>query len=114
MIRPIAETRRFPRASCQHSALVRLLGDRRSEEFARTQVLGLGGCQLVAEDGLGDGSEMELLIALGGRVVKTDARVVYQRRRSDQRHEIGVEFLQLTPADRDLIGWAVALARSEA
>lgn len=111
MDRPV-KTRRFPRAACQHSALVRVAGDRRAEEFARTQVLGLGGCELLAEDGLGSGAQMELLIALGGRVVKTDARVVYERRRSDQRHEIGVEFLHLAPADRDLIGWAVELARS--
>lgn len=112
MDRPFSKTRRFPRAACQHSALLRLTGDRRGEEFARTQILGLGGCQLVAEDGLGSGSRMELLIALGGRVVKTDARVVYERRRADARHEIGVEFLRLAPADRDLIGWAVELARS--
>jgi c-di-GMP-binding flagellar brake protein YcgR len=106
-------TRRFPRAACQHSALVRLVGDRRAEEFARTQILGIGGCLLVAEDGLGSGARMELLIALGGRVVKTDARVVYERRRSDERHEIGVEFLRIAPADRDLIGWAVALAAGD-
>jgi len=113
MPRSLAETRRFPRASCQHSALVRLVGDRRSEEFARTQVLGVGGCLLLAEDALGSGARMELLIALGGRVVKADARVVYEQRRSDQRHEIGIEFLRLAPADRDLIGVAVSLARGD-
>ncbi len=112
MDRSFAKTRRYPRAACRHSALVRLTGERRAEEFARTQVLGLGGCQLLAEDGLGYGARMELLIALGGRVVKTDARVVYERRLSDERHEIGVEFLRVAPADRDLIGWAVELARS--
>src|SRR5436305_5911502 len=103
MDRSFVKTRRFPRAACQHSALVRLVGDRRAEEFARTQMLGLGGCQLVAEDGLGSGARMELLIALGGRVVKTDARVVYERRLADERHEIGVEFLRLAPSDRALI-----------
>ncbi len=114
MDRIFHKPRRYPRAACQHSALLKVMGNGRSEEFARTQILGLGGCQLVAEDGLGSGSQMELLIALGGRVVKTDARVVYERRRSDLRHEIGVEFLHLAPADRDLIGWAVELARSDA
>jgi len=92
--------RRFPRAEAVHAVMVRLLGVKAFEEFARTRVIGPGGCMFVSEESLGFGSLMELSIALRGRVVKTDSRVVYEIRKSPTEHQVGVEFLRIAPADR--------------
>jgi hypothetical protein len=100
--------RRFPRARSEHSALVRLLGGEPFEEFARTRVVGLGGCMFLSEAPLGFGSLLEVMIALEGRVVRADARVVYEIPRHDLRHEVGVEFLRLSSDDRALLASLVA------
>jgi hypothetical protein len=95
--------RRFPRVPAVHAVMVRLLGVKAFEEFARTRVLGPGGCMFVSEESLGYGSLMELSIALRGRVVKTDSRVVYEIQKSATEHQVGVEFLRITSADRAYI-----------
>jgi hypothetical protein len=92
--------RRFPRVPAEHAVMVRLLGVRPFEEFARTRIIGPGGCMFVSEESLGFGSLMELSIAVQGRVLKTDGRVVYEIRKSPTEHQVGVEFLRITPADR--------------
>lgn len=94
------KNRRFPRVNAEHAVMVRLLGTQRFEEFARTRILGPGGCMFVSEESLGFGSLMELSIALQGRVLKTDSRVVYEIRKSPTEHQVGVEFLRISPADR--------------
>ena len=115
---PPRPSRRFPRVHSEHSALVRLLGGQPSsaiEEFARTRVVGLGGCMFLSEQPLGFGSLLEVLIAMEGRVLRTDARVVYEIPREDLRHEVGVEFLRVSPGDRvlleDLVARKVATER---
>jgi c-di-GMP-binding flagellar brake protein YcgR len=95
-----AKPRRFPRVKAEHAVMVRLLGTQRFEEFARTRILGPGGCMFVSEESLGFGSLMELSIALQGRVLKTDSRVVYEIRKSPTEHQVGVEFLRIAPGDR--------------
>lgn len=97
------KTRRFPRVQATHAVMLRLLGTSVFEEFARTRVIGPGGCMFVSEESLGFGSLMELSIALRGRVVKTDSRVVYEIRRSDTEHQVGVEFLRISSADRTFL-----------
>ena len=92
--------RKFPRVPAEHAVMVRLLGVRPFEEFARTRVIGAGGCMFVSEESLGFGSLMELSIAVQGRVLKTDGRVVYEIRKSPTEHQVGVEFLRIAPADR--------------
>ncbi|HSK76354.1 MAG TPA: PilZ domain-containing protein [Thermoanaerobaculia bacterium] len=95
-----AKSRRFTRVKAEHAVMVRLLGTQRFEEFARTRILGPGGCMFVSEESLGFGSLMELSIALQGRVLKTDSRVVYEISKSPTEHQVGVEFLRIAPADR--------------
>lgn len=103
--------RRFPRATAEHAVMVRLLGVKAFEEFARTRVIGPGGCMFVSEESLGFGSLMELSIALRGRVVKTDSRVVYEIRKSPTEHQVGVEFLRISPADRTFLETLVVTRR---
>jgi hypothetical protein len=93
--------RRFPRVSYEKAALVRTIGaDRPFEEFAKTRVLGAGGCMFVSRESLGFSTLMELLITCRGRVIKTDSRVVYEIRRGPGEYEVGVEFLRISPTDR--------------
>ena len=92
--------RRFPRVQAEHAVMVRLLGVQPFEEFARTRIIGPGGCMFVSEESLGYGSLMELSIAVQGRVLKTDSRVVYEIRKSPTEHQVGVEFLRISPGDR--------------
>jgi len=104
--------RRFPRVEAMHAVMVRLLGVKAFEEFARTRVIGPGGCMFVSEESLGFGSLMELSIALRGRVVKTDSRVVYEIRKSPTEHQVGVEFLRISPKDRAFIESVIVQRRS--
>lgn len=94
-----SSTRRFPRVQAQHVCMVRLLGVQPFEEFARTREIGPGGCMFVSEESLGYGSLMELSISLQGRVLKTDGRVVYEISKSSTEHQVGVEFLRISPGD---------------
>ena len=108
-MQPQIKPRRFPRVQARHAVMVRLLGPSTFEEFARTRVIGPGGCMFVSEESLGFGSLMELSIALRGRVVKTDSRVVYEIRRSETEHQVGVEFLRISPGDRAYLETLVAM-----
>ncbi|HZF13547.1 MAG TPA: PilZ domain-containing protein, partial [Thermoanaerobaculia bacterium] len=83
--------------------MVRLLGGPRFEGFAKTRVIGLGGCMFVNRESLGYGSLMELLIAVQGRVIRADARVAYEIPKGEKEHQVGVEFLRLHPSDRALL-----------
>jgi hypothetical protein len=102
--------RRFPRVPAEHSILVRLLGGPRFEGFARTRTIGLGGCMFVIPESLGYGSLIELLIAVDGRVLKTDARVAYEIRKGRSQHQVGVEFLRVAPGDRAVLDGLIAAA----
>ena len=107
-MQPSPKLRRFPRVQAEHAVMVRLLGTKAFEEFARTRVIGPGGCMFVSEESLGFGSLMELSIALRGRVVKTDCRVVYEIRKTPSEHQVGVEFLRISPTDRAFLESFVA------
>jgi c-di-GMP-binding flagellar brake protein YcgR len=107
-MQPRPKIRRFPRVSAVHAVMVRLLGVKAFEEFARTRVIGPGGCMFVSEESLGFGSLMELSIALRGRVVKTDSRVVYEIQKGPTEHQVGVEFLRISSADRTFLESFVA------
>lgn len=92
--------RRFPRVLSEHAVLLRLLGGNPFEEFARTKVISPGGCMIVSRESLGYSTLMELLIAVKRRVIKTDARVAWEVRKTDSDYQVGVEFLRISPADR--------------
>lgn len=100
--------RKFPRVPAEHAVMVRLLGGPSFEGFAKTRVIGLGGCMFVNRESLGYGSLMELLIAIEGRVIRADARVAYEIPKGEREHQVGVEFLRLHPNDRTLLSSLIA------
>jgi hypothetical protein len=91
--------RRFPRIDSQNVVLVRDGEAADAERLAKTRALGLGGCSFVTDRPPAIGAFVELLLSLGGRVVKTRSRVIYEVASGDRR-EIGVEFLEIDPDDR--------------
>lgn len=104
---PFRHERRFPRIRVDRPALVRLVDPEPHqapyEDFARTRVLGAGGCMFESSEPLGFGSLAELLISIEGRVVKADSRVVWEASGQAGRHRVGVEFLRISSEDRALI-----------
>ena len=105
--------RRFPRIPAEHAVMVRLLGGPRFEGFAKTRVIGLGGCMFVNRESLGYGSLMELLISVEGRVIRADARVAYEIPKGNREHQVGVEFLRLHPTDRELLSSLIARSQAD-
>lgn len=95
--------RRFPRIPSENAVLVKKLGPADMEGFAKTRVVGLGGCMFVSDEPLGVDAYLDLLISVRGRVVKTRGRVVYEIPREGDEVEVGVEFLEISPHDRDII-----------
>lgn len=96
--------RRFPRARVDRAALVRLVdpypGQYPREDFAKARVLGAGGCMVESSFPLGYGALTDVSIALGDRVIRADARVVWELERAPGRHEVGVEFVRISHDDR--------------
>ncbi len=95
--------RRFPRISSQHAVLVKKLGPKAVEEITRTKVVGLGGCMFVSDESVGVGAAVELLMAVRGEALRALSRVVWERSRESGGWEIGVEFLEISDAHRELI-----------
>jgi PilZ domain len=99
---PEQSRRRFPRVSAEHVVLARKSGADEVEEFGKMQSLGLGGCMFVSAEPFGEGSVVDLMVSIGSRVVPLKARVAYELAEGD-RWEVGVEFLQVQPADAEFL-----------
>lgn len=97
------EKRRFPRVPSENAVLMRKLGGDAEEALVKTRVVGLGGCMFVSQEAVEAGSSVELLISVGGRVVKTQARVAWENPRPQGGYEVGVEFLSVAPKDRHVL-----------
>ena len=98
-----ATKRRFPRIPSENAVLVKKTGPEESEGFAKTQVVGGGGCMFLSDESIGVGSRVELLISVHGRVIRARARVVYEIPRDDGQREVGVEFTDIGADDRGVI-----------
>ena len=97
------EKRRFPRIPAEHAVLVKNLGPGELEEFAKTKVMGLGGCMFVSDGPIGVDLPIELLISVRGQVVKAQGRVVWETPTGANRWEVGVEFVSISPADLQVL-----------
>ena len=100
--------RRFPRIPSQLPVRLRILGERRPEALTRTQIISAGGCMLVCNHSIGFGSLMAVTIACDGKMLHADCRVAWEKRKSPAEHEVGIEFLRITPRDRAVLEQLVA------
>lgn len=99
----IAEQRRFPRIPSENTVLVKSAGDGAEEGFAKTTVMGLGGCSFVTDTPLQAEERVEVYIAVHGKVVVALGRVAWTAERPDGKREAGVEFLEITEEDRRVV-----------
>ena len=97
------DARRFPRINSENVVLVKKVASDSAEGFVKTRVLGVGGCMFVCDEPIGVGSQVELLISVVCRVVRAVGRVVYEIPRAPRSIEVGIEFLELADADREVI-----------
>lgn len=97
------QRRRYPRIPSENAVLVTRVGPEEIEAFATTKVVGLGGCMFVSDKSLGEQTPLRLIISVGRRTIKTLGRVAYEVPRDDGRVEVGVEFLNLDPADHTVL-----------
>ncbi len=95
--------RKFPRIPAENLALVKRLSPGASEGFARTSVLGMGGCALSSDEAYAPGDGVEILISVHGRILRAFGKIVYERDRGDGLRDAGVEFLWLSGEDRDVL-----------
>lgn len=100
--------RRFPRVSSEMPVRLRILGERRPEALTRTRIISPGGCMLVSERSIGFGSLMEVTISCEGQMLRADGRVAWEKRKNAGEHEVGIEFLRITPRDRAVLEQVVA------
>jgi hypothetical protein len=98
-----AQKRRFPRIPTENAVLVRKLSEGPQEGFGTMRTVGMGGCMFVHDASLGPGSILELLISIKSWVVKATGRVVYELPKADSEIEVGVEFLDISSADRAIL-----------
>lgn len=95
--------RRFPRIESENAVLVRRKRDRGPGQVLTTRVVGLGGCMFVHDGPLGVGVGLELSILIGLKLAKLAGRVVYQDPQRDSTYHIGVEFVDPSPKDLDIL-----------
>ncbi len=95
--------RRFPRIPSENAVLIKKLGFEELEGFAKTRVVGLGGCMFVSDEPFGVDAYLDLLISVRGRVVKTRGRVAYEIDKGGGEWEVGGEFLDISPPDRTIL-----------
>jgi hypothetical protein len=105
-------TRQFPRIPAQTSVLLRKLGGPVKGALSTTRVVGLGGCSFIHHESEGVGSTLFLSILMGHDLAEAKARVVYENRLAEGQYEIGVEFLEIQPGDREKLEQLVAPAAS--
>lgn len=98
-----AEQRRFPRIPSENTVLVKKAGDGAEEGFAKTTVMGLGGCSFVTDTPLAAEERVEVYIAVSGKVVVALGRVVWTSDRPGDQRDVGIEFLEITDEDRRVV-----------
>jgi hypothetical protein len=103
MVEEQPQKRRFPRIPAENAVLVRKIGEEPLEGFATMRTVGLGGCMFTHDAALGSGTVLEMLISIKSWVVKATGRVVYELPKSGAEVEVGVEFLDISAADRAIL-----------
>ena len=100
----IVTRRRFPRIEAQDAVHLRRIGPEVMETCGKTRQIGLGGCTFVNCEPIGRGSAVDLLISVKPhRVIQAVGRVVYEKPIQQDRFEVGVEFLSISPSDRAVL-----------
>ncbi len=95
--------RRFPRIKPEFPVLLKEINPEGTDTFARTKSLGIGGCAVLSDESMGQGSMVKVIVNAHGDTFQAVGRVVYELRGDTMEYEIGIEFLSLTPGDTKVI-----------
>lgn len=105
--------RRFPRVPAETSVLVRLAKEPEMGAFAKTKVVGMGGCLFTHDKAIAPGTSIWVAIALRDRILEIPSRTVYSNERPDGDFDIGVEFLLMSANDKVLLAELLQRAGSD-
>ncbi len=95
--------RKYPRVPSKNTILVKKLGSEEVEGFAKTEVMGLGGCLFLSDESFGIGTYCDILISVEHNVVKAMGKVVYEEVDKEGRLHVGAEFINISETDRHLL-----------
>ncbi len=95
--------RRYPRVPSENTILLKKLGPSDVEIFAKTKVVGLGGCMFLSKESYGVGSYFDILISVKNSVAKAMCKVVYEIEQPDGNIQVGCEFININESDRKLL-----------
>lgn len=101
-----APTRRFPRMCAECAVAYRLCsaaGPEGDPQLATTRSVGLGGLMFESGHPIERGVPLLLEVVLEECTVRAAAQVVYADRREDGRWNVGVQFTEISEADRDAL-----------
>ena len=92
--------RRFPRIRAEHPVHVNKLSSEPYEASSKTATIGMGGCMFYAEESIGPGALVDLLISVRPQeVIEARGRVAYEKAQGDESFEVGVEFFSISDND---------------
>lgn len=94
------DRRRSPRVESIHLVTFEAEGAASAVEVGRTLDVSAVGARVETPTAVPVGQDLHLDIAVGDRIVRTAGRVVHAERAPDDRWQIGIELVRLTPADR--------------
>ena len=97
------QVRKFPRVPASNPVLVRRATETDSGHFAKARTLGGGGCRFDSKEPFEQGAALWLTIAAGDGFIEAPAQVVYAHKGEGGAWEVGVEFLNLSPMDREAL-----------
>jgi hypothetical protein len=98
--------RRYPRMAAEYVVAYRRLlpdGAETAEQISRTRSLGLGGLMFESEGPLDVGENLRLEIVIGEHTIKAGGVVIYVDRRAERLWNNGVQFTEISEADRDVL-----------
>lgn len=99
--------RRFPRIRSENTMLVSSVDGRALDQFGFTHTIGLGGCGFAYSEALATGAAVELMVAVRPAAIMISARVVYCNA-VEEMWDVGVEFVDLGPVEREVLARLVA------
>jgi hypothetical protein len=99
------DRRKYNRIHSENAVHLKRLDLEAGEACGKTAAMSLGGCTVLNRQPVGQGSSVELLIAVGTshKVIKARGRVVYELPKGDHFYEVGVEFQSISPEDFDVL-----------
>lgn len=97
------ERRKFPRVAARIAVRLTRLDAGQAGDLFLTKSVSLGGCMVIHEGALGEGTPVRLVFYLKDEVAEARGRVVHETPRAGGWYDLGVEFFELPVLDRSAL-----------